>query len=201
MTDARFPERWLNDRRFVRLPDAPFRLYSMALMWSVANRTDGLIEGEDDLDLIRTGWNEKDVEALVREGLWYESSQGDSWLIVDFEDTQTSRHDLDVLDNARRRERDKKRRQRASRVGAVPGDKRGDSTRTGQDKDRTGALEVTGDELDPASISPELNAGLALVGDDMPCDLCPTKPSRTNSAGARLCATCAPHLFYPRRTA
>jgi hypothetical protein len=39
MTDARFPERWLNDRRLLRLSDAAFRLFVISLTWSVSNRT------------------------------------------------------------------------------------------------------------------------------------------------------------------
>jgi hypothetical protein len=47
MTDARFPERWLNDRRVLRLPDDAFRLFVLSLAWSVANQTDGRIYDED----------------------------------------------------------------------------------------------------------------------------------------------------------
>ena len=43
MTDARFPERWLNDRRVLRLPDDAFRLFVLSLAWSVANQADGRI--------------------------------------------------------------------------------------------------------------------------------------------------------------
>jgi hypothetical protein len=44
VTDARFPERWLNDRRV--------RLFVISLTWSVSNRTDGDLY-DDDLLLIR----------------------------------------------------------------------------------------------------------------------------------------------------
>jgi hypothetical protein len=144
MTDARFPERWLNDRRILRLPADDFRLFTFSLTWTVANRTDGRIY-DDDLALI-PGGDAGRPDRLVKAGLWERIA--DYWLITDFADTQTSRADLEVLDNARRRERAKKRRQRASRgtvPGDVPGDISGDSTRTGQartgkdsTKERTG---------------------------------------------------------------
>lgn len=110
MTDARFPERWLNDRRFNRLTDAAYRTYAMALIWSVANRTDGQLD-DADIQLIPRYSNES-VRTLESEGLWERCSTG--WLIVDFPDTQTSRDELVVLENNRRRVRDKKRRQRAA---------------------------------------------------------------------------------------
>jgi len=52
VTDARFPERWLNDRRVLRLSDPAFRLFVIPLTWSVSNRTDGDLY-DDDLRLTR----------------------------------------------------------------------------------------------------------------------------------------------------
>ena len=129
MTDARFPERWLNDRRVLRLSDAAFRLFVCGLAWSVANKTDGYLSDED-LALI-PGVNLEAAEALYDAELWWGHMHGAQ--ITVFEETQTSRADLAVLANARRRQRDKKRRQRAKAVpGDVPGHSSGDSTRTGQ---------------------------------------------------------------------
>jgi hypothetical protein len=140
MTDARFPERWLNDRRILRLPDDAFRLFVISLAWSVANRTDGRIY-DDDLALIpasTTGSGQ-----LAKAGLWERAA--DYWLIAEFEETQTTRDDLEALARGRRAQRDKKRRQRAAKAaraaavpGDVPGDVSRDTPRTGQD--RTGAL-------------------------------------------------------------
>ena len=47
MTDARLPEPWLSDRRLSRLSDAHYRSYIQALLFSVSNRTDGVIEPDD----------------------------------------------------------------------------------------------------------------------------------------------------------
>ena len=117
MTDARFPERWLNDRRVLRLSDAGFRLYLMALTWSVANRTDGVLY-DDDLMLMVTVDPRRAAE-LEKAGLW--RREKDYWVIVEFTGTQSSRNDLEVLENTRRREREKKARQRARRSpGTVP---------------------------------------------------------------------------------
>jgi len=89
------------------------------------------------------------VTALVEAKLWLPAGKGNGWVIADFGTTQTGRHELEVLENARRRDRAKKARQRAERASesspssssvprAVPGDvspgqhRRGEE-RTGQD--------------------------------------------------------------------
>jgi hypothetical protein len=160
MTDARLPERWLNDRRLLRLSDRDFRTYVMTLLWSVSNRTDGAVEA-DDLDLVR-GAEAASVGALEAAGLWRHDDAG-RWSITDYAATQTSRHELEVLDNHRRREREKKARQRGQRAGTVPGDSpEGTSpgtakARTG--KDRTGSVlgespESTADDDWPEVTSP-----------------------------------------------
>ena len=141
MTDARFPERWLNDRRVLRLPDDAFRLFVLSLTWSVANKTDGRI-CDDELALIPASGN--GIGQLVKAGLWERAA--DAWLITEFEDTQSSREDLEKLARGRRAQRDKKRQQRAHGMGDhslcgarpcavprdVPGDVPGDTPRTGQ---------------------------------------------------------------------
>lgn len=128
------PERYLLDRNIQRLRDSAFRAFAMATMWSVSNRTDGLILPED-LALI-PGFAEGTEKVLVDANLWVELDEG--WLIADFESTQTSRNELDILENARRRDREKKQRQRANVPGVVPGDvspgtaqaRRGEGTKT-----------------------------------------------------------------------
>jgi hypothetical protein len=121
MTDARFPERWLHDRRILRLPDKAFRQFVTSLAWSVANRTEGVIERAETLPVFDAG----SADALVKARLWEEYAQG--WVITVFEDTQSTRAELEAAAAARRRARDKKRRQRARRAD-VPGDVPGDST-------------------------------------------------------------------------
>jgi hypothetical protein len=127
VTDARFPERWLNDRRLARLADDAFRLHVTGLAWSAANRTDGVL-WDDDLGLLSRA-NPLCAPDLARAGLW-ERRDG-YWLIVDYEETQTTRAELEAAALARRKARDKKRRQRAA-AAAVPGDVPRDITRTGQ---------------------------------------------------------------------
>jgi hypothetical protein len=68
MTDARFPERWLNDRRLLRLSDAAFRLFVVSLTWSVSNRTDGELDASD-LALM-PGIDPTAAGELARAGLW-----------------------------------------------------------------------------------------------------------------------------------
>jgi hypothetical protein len=137
MTDARFPERWLNDRRILRLPDDAFRLFALSLAWSVANQTDGRIY-DDDLALIPA--SASGSGHLAKSGLW--ERVADYWQIAEFEETQTTRADLEHLAGQRRKARDRKRAERARRARGVPRDVlrdvTSDSTRTGQA--RTGAL-------------------------------------------------------------
>ena len=109
MTDARLPERWLSDRRLSRLSDAHDRSYIQALLFSVSNRTDGVIE-PDDLALI-PHFAPGAVNAFLAQELW--SARQHGWFITDWSTTQTMRSELEVLENARARERRKKQRQRA----------------------------------------------------------------------------------------
>ena len=81
MVDARIPERYLTDRRLLRLAPAARWSYVAALTWSVSNRTDGVIE---PLDLeILPSFDPSCVPDLVAAGLW--STQEEGWLIVDSE--------------------------------------------------------------------------------------------------------------------
>lgn len=153
MTDARFPERWLTDRRLLRLSDRHFRVFVSTLAWSVSNRTDGVIE-HDDLPLVPVqDASPMDAAALVAAGLWTDESRG--WRVVDFDSSQSSRHELEILENARRREREKKARQRARRAAEdadVPGDRPGDVSPVQHRKDRTGRTgSTTGPRTEPGS--------------------------------------------------
>ena len=79
MTDARLPERWLSDRRLSRLSDAHDRSYIQALLFSVSNRTDGVIE-PDDLALI-PHFAPGAVNAFLAQELW--SARQHGWFITD----------------------------------------------------------------------------------------------------------------------
>lgn len=129
MVDARIPERYLVDRRVLRLTDAERSSLFMATVWSVSNRTDGRVERRD-LTLIST-FRESAIPALVGEGLWAPDGP-DAWTIVDYVRDQTSRDELEVLENARRRDREKKRRQRSKSQGTIPGDGPGGQHRIGK---------------------------------------------------------------------
>lgn len=113
MTDARFPERWLNDRRILRLPDEAFRLFMMSLAWSVANRTDGVIY-DDDLSLI-PGGDSAGLDMLVKADLWKRTA--DYWVIAVFHGSQTTKEKLEELDANRAAEAASKKRRRHHRGG------------------------------------------------------------------------------------
>lgn len=110
MTDARYPDRWLSDRRILRLSDAEHRSFVVALAWSVSNRTDGRIE-RGDLDLIPT-FRTAAVPALVASGLWVANSV-DSWTMTDYEHTQSTRNQLEGLDHRRFLDRERQAKKRA----------------------------------------------------------------------------------------
>ncbi|KXO99675.1 Uncharacterised protein (plasmid) [Tsukamurella tyrosinosolvens] len=99
------------DLRIARASDEAFRSYCLALMWSVSNRTDGVLL-PDDLNLI-PGFRRGTPSELVAAGLW--TAQSNGWLITDFENTQTTRAQLEAADRARVHEREKKRRQREAK--------------------------------------------------------------------------------------
>lgn len=156
MTDARLPERLLVDRRLLSQSDAVFRAYVTSLMFSVSNRTDGMIE-TNDVNLMPR-FAKTAPTALVKAGLWAETETG--WLIVDFDAQQTSRADLEVLENARKRDREKKARQRAGKknyVGDAPVKEKKDSepgrlSRTSSwtsERARVAALSRTRENDDP----------------------------------------------------
>ncbi len=122
MVDARMPEKYLVDRRVMRLSAEAFRAFVVLTMWSVSNRTDGLILA-DDLPLIPLATEALTVDLVAAE-LCQVVDRG--WMLSDFKSTQTSRSELEILENNRRREREKKQRQRGTVRGEVPGAVPGD---------------------------------------------------------------------------
>lgn len=113
MTDARFPERWLNDRRIMRLSPRDFRSYVLALTYAVANRTDGRLDLAD-LEAC-PGFNLESIAPLVSAGLWLEVDAG-IWAIVGFTETQTTRAQLDAAARKREAERIRQAEHRARRA-------------------------------------------------------------------------------------
>jgi len=136
MTDARFPERWLNDRRLLRLSDPAFRLFVVALMWSVANRSDGVVY-DDDLRLMPVVDPSRAAE-IAKTGLWCRVR--DYWQITEFAHTQSDSEDLARL--AARRLADRKRKAKERERKALSRDESQDTSRdVTQDavgQDRTG---------------------------------------------------------------
>lgn len=134
MTDARHPERWLVDRRFLRLSADDYRAYSMALIWAVSNRTDGRLCLED-LPCIPY-FNADQAQSLVDSGLW--SRDDDGWSIDDYLLTQSSKAQLESAENARVKDAERKARDRAKLKSSVrfsppdrPSDNSGISTTSG----------------------------------------------------------------------
>jgi hypothetical protein len=129
MTDAHLPDRWLNDRRFrsKRLSDAAYRSYMNALVWSVANRTEGIITRGDLEDI--PDFNPAVVPELMGGDLWDVLGAGDRWLIHDFETTQTGRNLLESYEKRKAWDRKRKAQKALERL-AGESDSGGNSSGT-----------------------------------------------------------------------
>ncbi len=172
MTDARYPERWLNDRRFLHLPDDVFRTFVVALTMCVSNRAEGHVS-PDDLHHLRRPLEHGST--LVIAGLWDVEPDGTGWQIVDYVGTQTTRAELEAADAARKRERERKAEQRRRKAeeeragrpavprdnGSVPGDVPRDST--GVPEDYTGKARAS------ASARPSALDGTSYQVEDPDC--------------------------------
>lgn len=118
--DARFPTRYLNDRRVLKLSAEQFRAWAMATAWSVTNATDGAIE-KDDLPLIPPfTTTAADAAALVEAGLWKATGKG--WLILEFASTQTSSAEMARIERRRLADREYRAQKRAEERGQESGD-------------------------------------------------------------------------------
>lgn len=115
MTDTRLPDRWLLDRRIQRLTDRGFRAFINVLMWSVTNRTDGIV-GPEDLLLI-PGFGNCAEDELGAAGLLEPLDHG--WRISVFESTQTSKTQLEALEQARLANRNRQAKWRAEKANVT----------------------------------------------------------------------------------
>ena len=113
MTDARLPESLLMDRNVNTLPAEAWRSYTHSLMWSVSNRTDGIIlTGElGMIPMFRAG----DEIILEKAGLWTRLDH--VWKITRFELEQTTRQQLEASERGRLADRDRQRRHRQHDAG------------------------------------------------------------------------------------
>ena len=158
MTDARIPERYLNDRRLLRLSDSDFRSYIMSLVWSVSNRTEGNLF-PDDLPLI-AGFADGSEVGIEMSGLWVRSGQG--WAIEKFELEQTTVEDLEAAERRRINDRERKRKQRVREKSRPDSDVRPDVTRDVTQKSRMTFQDRTGQRQDRPGQAKDLPA----VSDD-----------------------------------
>lgn len=113
MSDFRFAGRWLNDRRVMTLGGDEFKAFVTAGTWMVENRTDGIVM-PDDLEFIPR-FDRACIPRLIIAGLWEEHRDG--WRMIDYQASQTSKAEFEVLEKARASDRNKKTRQRYHRIG------------------------------------------------------------------------------------
>lgn len=143
--DARFPTHWLNDRRILRLSPEQFRTFTLANAWSVTNGTDGIIETQD-LPLVPFA-SEVHAAALVGAGLWAVIPSG--WVILSFEDAQTSSAQLEGLRQKKRQDADRAKayrdRKKASRDSSRDGMRDDHVTKGMTTKERKGKAKASFD--------------------------------------------------------
>ncbi|MDN5917371.1 MAG: hypothetical protein L0I76_20115 [Pseudonocardia sp.] len=162
MTDARFPDRWLTDRRVLRLSDHAFRLFVMSLAWSASNRTDGQLDA-GDLDLLPGGADEMSCQALVGAQLW--AREGNGYVIVDYAATQTTAAQLAASERKRVLDKERQARHRAGQAQSpVTRDVTRDIRAT--TKDRTGQDRTGQEEGAFGSASTQTDHGRAHFGGD-----------------------------------
>lgn len=195
MTDARFPERWLNDRRVMRLSDGAFKLFVCSLAWSVGNRTDGVIE-QADVELI-PGYQPHNADELSVSGLW-QLGDSDRYEITVYEDTQTSRAQLEAADRKRAGDRERQARHRLAQRDQSR-DVTRDVTREnkGQDRPVTGQASVPATQLERTTQLEEEQDAHAHAREDCAADGCTRSPRHG-------CWTCVEHAreeFALRRAA
>jgi len=167
--DMRYCERWMNDRRVLRLNDLEHRGFVLAMTWSVSNRTDGVITA-GDLPYLPQPVTRETLEALCRAGLASEELAGDEvvWVMTDYSTSQTSRAEFDSMTAAREQKKIAARNRRSTnRVGEggpefsdVPVTTQASASASasasaqGQEKDKSaGTKEVSGDS-EPATSWP-----------------------------------------------
>lgn len=202
MTDARFPERWLSDARLQRVSPEAYRAHGNALMWSVSNRTDGAIPVWA-LPMV-PHLTEAHARELASAGLWAGSAR-DGWMILDYDDTQTTAAQLAAAAAARRADKIRQRRHRAH----VAGDHSlcGDRTCT----NATVTRDITGDVTVESTRTGQARPGQAVRGpgnsangDGHSCADCGRPVSLLAAAqtgtrlGRPLCSACSVSAFVPR---
>jgi hypothetical protein len=169
MTDARHPERWLNDLRFQEISAEDYRAYSFALMWSVSNRTDGIITPAR-LRFVPT-MTEQTPPRLVVADLWVWQSADNGWYMKEFTTTQTTRRELEASQKARDKEAENKRIWRShQRLEAAERDVSAGQPSVRQDVHRTGDR-TAGFDHESAPSDSEETAGQRGVRQDVGRDV------------------------------
>lgn len=138
MTDARFPERWLMDKRIIGLSNSAFRTFVLGMTFSVANRLDGYVE-RDDLTIVH-GADPSDVPELIKSGLWSEADDVGIW-IEGFTKVQTSAAQLEGLEHKKQQDAHRAKRYRDKKKDSDPDPNppsSRDSSRDDIGQDRTG---------------------------------------------------------------
>ncbi len=83
--ELHIPTKWLADRRIIELSPVALKLYLLSYLWSVLGGTAGRLAAPDLLYI--SGVDPTAAPEIVESGLW-EETEAETWLIVDFAETQ-----------------------------------------------------------------------------------------------------------------
>lgn len=116
--NGHLPVHWMHDYTMLKLTDHAWRAHDMLIMWTLSNGTDGLFP--PDVADYAPKVTKDALNELYSAGLIQRS--GDSWLLVRYEESQSSaakiqaslenRRKADRVRQARKRERDKEELER-----------------------------------------------------------------------------------------
>lgn len=118
--DARLRSEWLGRMRFDNLTETAWRVFTGALMWSVANETDGRIPGRYTKYLHPDGDQPVAFAELVEAGIWA-PIDGDGFQLVDWDGElgQSTAAEVQAYrENARERQRRYRERAQERKSGA-----------------------------------------------------------------------------------
>ncbi len=146
MTDTRLVEGFLTNGKVDGLSDAAFRVYTLGLVWSTAQGTDGRLPDRALRYLHPTGTSSAATAELVAAHLW--EIDGDTFVIHDYLDYQTPHEQVErARELTRQRKAAQRLRDQDKELAKVTRDGVRDERRDLQGKDRTGtgqAQERTG---------------------------------------------------------
>jgi hypothetical protein len=128
-----------------------------ALMWSVANRTEGVIEPGDLKDI--RDFDRAQIKTLIAVELWESRGPNSGWLIIDFPTTQTGRDLLKKYEKEKALDRARKARARNAKIAEELAELAGERSSGGSSGGKIPAESPRPDKTKPAQTGNRGTAG------------------------------------------